>query len=59
MPIDLTTQQPILDARLTVAYTPIERWFFVTPHAPVIMSLQMFQQGVTQAINEIAAVADS
>lgn len=57
VPIDPLTQRPIPDARLTVEQQREERWFFTSPHIPVLTSLERFQDGTLSAITEINKVA--
>jgi hypothetical protein len=57
VPVDLTTQRPMLDARLTVDSTRMSRWFFILPHHPVIDFLTQTAHQVRQAANEIAQAA--
>jgi hypothetical protein len=57
VPIDLATQRPMLDARLTVESKRMSRWFFILPHHPVMDFLTWTEQQVRQAVNEIAQVA--
>jgi hypothetical protein len=58
VPIDLTTQRPALDARLTVDIRRISRWFFILPHWPVMDFLVTTQSYVRDAISEIAQAAN-
>jgi hypothetical protein len=57
VPIDLATQRPMLDARLTVESRRISRWFFILPHHPVMDLLAITEHQVRQAVNEIAQAA--
>lgn len=57
VPIDLATQRPMLDARLTVESRRMSRWFFILPHHPVMDFLARTEHQVRQAANEIAQAA--
>jgi hypothetical protein len=57
VPVDLATQRPMLDARLTVDSERMSRWFFILPHHPVMDFLTSTEREVRQATNEIAKVA--
>lgn len=57
VPIDLATQRPMLDARLTVDSKRISRWFFILPHHPVMDFLESANQQVRRAVDEIAQAA--
>jgi hypothetical protein len=57
VPLDLGTQRPMLDARLTADSERMSRWFFVLPHQPVILFLASTEQAVRRTISEIAKVA--
>jgi hypothetical protein len=57
VPIDLATQRPMLDARLTVKSKRISRWFFILPHHPVMDFLASAEHWVRQAVDEIAQSA--
>jgi hypothetical protein len=57
IPIDLMTQRPMLDARLTVESKRLSRWFFVNPNEPVMDFMSWVLSYARQAVREIAQVA--
>jgi hypothetical protein len=57
VPVDTETQQPIPSPELDVQKGPIELWYFVTPHLPVVVGIRDFQRGVREAITDIVHVA--
>ena len=57
VPVDLVTQRPMLDARLTVESKRMSRWFFILPHHPVMDFLAWTEHQVREVANEIAQAA--
>lgn len=57
VPLDTATQRPMLSARLTVTFGPKDRWFFIDPHVPVLLSMNGYQDSVRRAVDEIGRVA--
>ena len=57
VPIDFATQAPRPSANLTVESERIDRWFFLNPHTAVLDFLQLCDNELRRAINEISHVS--
>lgn len=57
VPLDMNAQLPYPSDALEVEKKTLYRWYFVRPHVPVLMGVEMIRSGVAVAVKDIAQSA--